>query len=231
MGESAAGKKKGGKGKNHTRRRRRRANAAAPANPTDTPAATPLHTALLSLLATLPLPSPLRLTPPPPSATLVASRLATQFCADLFSLASVHSLELSHRSSSLTDTRLSEAEVFIGTILSTTSQPRLRRKTISEMRERTTVLVKTTGRGIRNTARGSENDGREREEEVGLEELGRWAEVGWACWVESERRRAEGAFARSCLALPIFFPLRCLRTSGVLTISTEYSFVALWMCV
>ena len=173
-----------GKGKGRKRRRNKKATVQPSPNSTDRPLHTKLFNKLSSVFEDLPEYTPLQLTPPPASAQQAAVRLATQFCADLSSLASTHSLELSHRSAG--DTRLSEAEVFVGTILSTTSQPRLRRNTISDMRERSTALVKTITRGIKQAGR-AESFG----EDDSLEELSRWAEIAWACWLESEARRNE----------------------------------------
>ena len=86
------------------------------------------------------------------------------------------------------DNRLSEAEVFIGTILSTTEKPTYRQKTIAKMREKTTDLVASTLRGIKQQGLGGVEEGAK----LGLEELRRWMEVIWACWLEAEARRMAG---------------------------------------
>lgn len=115
---------------------------------------------------------------------MTAERIVTQFTSDLQQIASNHSPTLSHRSS---DNRLSEAELFMGTIPSTSSQERLRRKAIADMREKTTALVALTLRGIRQQGVGAVEG-----EVPQLEDLKTWMEVIWACCLECEARRIRG---------------------------------------
>lgn len=169
-------------------KKKRRRNKNKNKTNTTSSNASPLHSALERHLWEL------HIDIDPSESRPTAERIATQFTSDLQQIASNHSLTLSHRSS---DNRLSEAEVFMGTILSTNSQERLRRKAIADLREKTTALVASTLRGIRQQGLVGAVEG----EPPQLADLKCWMEVIWACWMESEARRLEGKHLLSSPAL------------------------------
>lgn len=140
---------------------------------------TPLHTALLHLLATLPLSIPARTE----DIRTSIKKIASHFIAELAAIAAFHTL--SHR----VGEKLSEGEVFVGAILAATSDPKLRRQGMIDMGDRTKGLVDLTNRSVKQRAES------EVEEDGSREELLRWwVCVAWAGWEEGERRRREGEF-------------------------------------
>jgi len=124
----------------------------------------------------------------------VVEQIYNRYVSELRTICATHSLSQSYSS------RLSEEEVFIGTIVAKTSQPRKRKDLISRLREQTDVLI----RGVK-----EELDG---DDDTPLEEI---LERAWIAWGYAiSKGAAFGAQSFSWIALHgIFEAVREIDTA------------------
>lgn len=90
------------------------------------------------------------------------AELFERYCNELHHICANHTLSQSRRAAPLT-----EEEVFVGTIVAKTSQPRLRKNLMSKMREQSALLVN----GVRNDLSGDDNT-----------PFQTWLTKAWAAW-------------------------------------------------
>ncbi|KAG8912041.1 hypothetical protein FRC01_005331 [Tulasnella sp. 417] len=103
---------------------------------------------------------------------------------------------------SITRQRLTEEEVFIGTIASRTSQPRQRQTMIQRMRTQAGELVKRIQMELRDTDDGGELEG----DDEDFTTLQRRLQVAWLAWrLSVEQRKTFGAKSFGFIALNAIF--------------------------
>lgn len=115
-----------------------------------------------------------------------ARRTFDQFTRDLQDIAHAHTIPYGK------NLRLSEGEVFVGTVLGNAKQPRVRQDRMSSLRDQTTDLVHRTQQYI---ATEELEEIAQTSTPASLNQLKDWMLMGWGCFLYSQQLKMTGSSA------------------------------------